>query len=235
MDLSSIISSAGAQRSQSALERFLKSFLDPAFGALPKFELELKVLELLIELGAISPRPGIYELVSTLKITRAKARKLIYERELRSRSPQELDEELRLVLARPLLLKRGEVFALEIENPLLADHLRARLQSLGHASDGSFSPSLVTLSLDAMVVLIESELSEAQRIASREALIAAGAPDQSFKGVLKAALKKLGEKFANEAGAAVASEASEYFAPLLQGSREAIAAVFKSVFSTPGG
>lgn len=231
LDIQAITTRAGHQRTKDALDAFLIEFLAPAFGALPKQEVELLVLRLLTQIGAVSNRPSIYELVSGLKITRAKARRLIYDQELRSRSQQELDNDMRLLLRRPIVQKRGDLFALEIENPLLADHLRARLQEQGHLTDGSFSPSLVTLTLDAMSALIESQISGADKDATFKALVAAGAPDKTLKGVLKSALKRLGERIADDTGEAVAEEVSHYLGPLLDGGKTAITAAFKSVFS----
>ena len=232
MDIPAITTRAGHQLNKEVLDRFLIQYLNPAFGALPKQEVELLVLKLLVDLGAVDARPSIYELVSKLKVTRTKARRLIYDRELRSRTSEELDDDVRTVLRSPIIQKRGDLFALEIENPLLSDHLRAKLKALGHVSDGSFSPSLVTLTLDAMVALIDSQLSDAEKTVTQKALIAAGAPEKTLKGVLKSALKKLGEKIADETGGAVAEELSDYIGPLLESSKSAITSAFKSVFAS---
>lgn len=197
------------------LVQLLTQYLTPAFGVLPKPEIDLAMLEALQQLGVVSADPSIYELVAQLRITRAKARNLIYARELRRSSSADLDAKLKALLRSPLLLKNGELFALEIENPLLADHLKARLQSLGHASDGSFSPTLVTLKIDAMVALIASCLSKDEQEAMRKALVKAGAPDTSFRGLLTGALKSLGGKLASKAGEAAVEQASDYLGPVL--------------------
>ena len=233
MDIPFITTKAGPTRTKAALDEFLTSFLDPAFGALPKSEVELLVLRLLAQVGAVSERPSVYELVSKLRVTRAKARRLIYDQDLRCRTQEELDSDIRQLLRKPVIQKRGDSFALEIENPLLSDHLRAKLQTLGHVTDGSFSPSLVTLTLDAMVALIEEQLSKADRSETFEALVKAGAPDKTLKGVLKSALKKLGEKIADDTGEAVANEVSNYLGPLLDSGKSAITSAFKSLFAKP--
>lgn len=231
MDIPAITAQSGHKRTKEALDNFLIQYLDPAFGALPKQEVELLILKLLMDLGALEDRPSIYDLVSKLKVTRAKARRLLYDRELRSRTSEDLDSDVRAALRCPIIQKRGEIFALEIENPLLSDHLRAKIQSLGHVTDGSFSPSLVTLSLDAMVTLLDSQLSDAEKALAQKALVAAGAPDMTLKGMLKSALKKLGEKVADETGGAVAKEVSDYLGPLLDSSKSAITSAFQSVFA----
>jgi hypothetical protein len=234
MDIKSATTKAGHKKTKEALDDFLEAYLKPAFGALPKPEVELLVLKLLAGIGAISDRPSVYDLVSNLKVTRSKARKLIYDQELRTRTREELDSDVHDLLRRPILQKKGDAFALEIENPLLSDHIRAKLKALGHVTDGSFSPSLITLSSDAMVALIEDQLSDKDQATARDALIKAGAPDGSFKGVLKGALKKLGEKIAAESGQAVAENISQYVEPILEGSKTAIVSAFKTVFDKDG-
>ena len=203
-------------------------------GALPKSEVELLILRLLAQIGALSERPAVYELVSNLKITRSKARKLIYDQELRTRTVVELDEDVRDFLRTPIVQKRGDLFAIEIENPLISDHIRAKLKVLGHVTDGSFSPNLVTLTLDAMVALIEAQLTEDQKTETLDALVKAGAVDKSLNGVLKAALKKLGEKIADETGHAIAEEASDYIGSLLDARGSVITTYFGALFAGEG-
>ncbi len=215
MDIDKLLAETPEPQARRVLAQLLKHYLNPAFGVLPKAEVELAMLEALQQLGLIGPDPGLYELVAKLRITRAKARNLIYARELRRSSTADLDAKLKLLLRAPLLLKQGELFGLEVENPLLADHLKARLQALGHASDGSFSPSLVTLKLEAMVALLASCLSPDEQEKIRKALVKAGAPDLSLRGLLGSALKQLGGKLAASAGEAAAEQAADYLGPLL--------------------
>lgn len=237
MDLEKIIRDIGDAKSASALKTLLERFLDPVFGALPKSEIELLLLETLAEVGAISAEPGVYELVSKLRVTRTKARNLIYERELRRLSTTELDSRVRNLLKRPIIQKAGEQFVLEVENPLVSDHLRSKVQALGHVSDGSFSPSIVKLPLDAVVALIEYYIPEDQRAPVKTALIEAGAPDTSFKGVLKAVLKKVAGKVASDTGEALLDNASEYISPIVDAAlgdlTEKISDVFRAAAEDP--
>lgn len=230
MFISDITKQVGPQQTKAALDAFLSAYLAPAFGALPKQEVELLVLRLLMQINAVDHRPSVYELVSKLKINSAKARKLIYEQELRVRTNEELDADIRNLIRKPILLKRGQAYALEVENPLLADHLRAKLKKLGHLTDGSFSPSIITLSIDALVALINAQLTVLEQEEAKLALLKAGAPDTSFKGVLKSALGKLGNKIADESGQAVASEVAQYIGPILDGTKSAITKVFMPIF-----
>lgn len=97
-----------------ALIALLDSFLNPAFGALPKLEVELIILDALESLGAISPAPQAYELISKLKVTRPKANKLIYERELRRSNHEDLEARIKALLRKPLIDKKGNHFMLEV-------------------------------------------------------------------------------------------------------------------------
>lgn len=222
MDIKLIINALPEANAKAVLAQLLERYLTPAFAALPKNEVELLVLDALEQVGAISADPQLYELVSKLKVTRAKARRLIYDRELRHSSSADLDAKVKALLKRPLLQKQGELFVLEVENPLVSDHLRDKVQQLGYVSDGSFSPSLIKLGLEAITALIASLLSTAEQEQVRLALVAAGAPDGSFKGVLKATLKKVASKVAADSGEALMDKAAGYLAPIVDASIAAL-------------
>ena len=230
MDLDRTLARARRAELEAALGDFLHRYLEPAFGTLPKLEVELAVLRLLEDLRAIDPNHGIYDLVSDLKVTRSKARTLIYERELRRLSTNELDQKVRDLLKRPAILKDGNLFVLEVENPLVSDHLRSRVQKLGHLTDGSFSPSIVRLSLGAMAALIESYLDEQSKREVGRVLVQAGAPDTSFSGVLKAVLKRVAGKVANSSGEALIEAASDYVGPIVEGAAQQVAATATDLF-----
>lgn len=222
MDIKHIINALPEANAKAVLAQLLERYLTPAFAALPKNEVELLVLDALEQVGAISADPQLYELVSKLKVTRPKARRLIYDRELRHSSSADLDAKVKALLKRPLLQKQGELFVLEVENPLVSDHLRDKVQQLGYVSDGSFSPSLIKLGLEAITALIADLLSTAEQEQVRLALIAAGAPDGSFRGVLKATLKKVASKVAADSGEALMDKAAGYLAPIVDASIAAL-------------
>jgi hypothetical protein len=142
MDINQIVNNLNEAEAKSALSNFMQQYMSPAFGALPKNEVELIVLNILEQVRAIESNPEVYELVSKLKVTRSKARSLIYDRELRKSTESDLNEKVKSILKKPLLQKNGELFVLDVENPLVLDHLRSKVQKLGYVSDGSFSPSI---------------------------------------------------------------------------------------------
>lgn len=216
MDINQIVNDVTEDVAKDALSYFLQSYLTPAFGALPKNEIELIVLQVLEKLQAIDEEPQLYEFVSKLKVTRSKARNLLYSRELRRASEPGLDEKVKNLLKRPLIQKSGELYVIEVENPLVSDHLRSKVQKLGYVSDGSFSPSIVKLGLDAITALIESYLTAQEKADIKRVLVAAGAPDTSFRGVLKATLKKVASKVAAESGEAVMDKVADFISPILE-------------------
>lgn len=180
------------------------------------------VLNVLEELKAIDQEPELYEFVSKLKVTRSKARGLIYNRELRRSSESALNDKVKTLLKRPLIQKNGDLYVLEVENPLVSDHLRSRVKKLGYVSDGSFSPSIIKLGLDAITALVAFYLSDSERKAIKAVLVAAGAPDTTFTGVLKAMFKKLASKVAADTGDALMDKASGFISPIIDASIELI-------------
>ncbi len=219
MDIQSHLKSVSEKDIRAALGLVFESYLSPAFGSLPKREVDLLLYSALEKVGYIEAEPTLYSLVMKLRVTRSKARSLLYEQELRRLGEQELDRRILDFLKRPILQKESELFLLEIENPLVIDHLRAKVQALGYASDGSFSPSLVRLSDAAVIALLDSMLEKHAKSAVKAQLVKAGFPDKSFKGVLKDVLKAVGKKLADNAGSDVAER---ILSPIIDGAFDVI-------------
>lgn len=233
MDLDNIVNTLSEAESKAALKYFLESYTSPAFGALPKNEVELIVLNVLEQVKAIDDNPEVYELVSKLRVTRSKARGLIYDRELRRSSTDDLDAKVKELLKRPLIQKDGELFILEVENPLVSDHLRNKVQKLGYVSDGSFSPNIIKLGLEAISALTEAFVSDENKEELKRVMTAAGAvpTDTSLRGFLKGMLKKVGNKVASDSGEALADQASEYIGPLFDSALEVLTEKATALFS----
>lgn len=149
MAIQDAIADADNATCRATLAHILSEYAKPAFGALPKREIDMLMLDALVRIGYLDSEPSLYQLIQLLKVSRSKARSLVYERDLRRLGKTQLDELLRRSLIRPYILKQGDLFCLEIENPLVLDHLKDKLQRLGFATDRSFSPSLVRLSKNA--------------------------------------------------------------------------------------
>lgn len=230
MDIAGHLAACTVDQLRSALDTFLVAHTSPAFGSLSKAETELLTLALLVDLGILKEPLVTYEVVTRLHVTRAKARALIYARELRTKDADCLDEELKVALRSPILEKLGDLVSLQVDSPLLSDHIRSRLQKLGYVADGSFSPTLVKLSVDAMAALLENALPEASKDRVRATLVRAGAPDTSLRGILKATLKKIGSKVADDVGEELGSKASKYLEPILDGALDRMKGSVASLF-----
>ncbi|MDH5607270.1 MAG: hypothetical protein OEY93_10305 [Anaerolineae bacterium] len=233
MDIRQHTLNADPQGARLILAELLDAYLDPAFGALPKKEIDLIIMRALESLHFIDHDPDLYQLVTRLRVTRAKARNLLYEQELRRLSQGDLEKRVRETLKRPILQKQGELFLLEIENPLVGDHLKSKIQKLGYASDGSFNPGLIKLPLKAITALIEGIYKEDKKDikAIQAALIKAGAPDTTVRGVIKAAIKAVARKFAEETGEVLVDSVGEYMGPIVDGALESAAEKFSELFA----
>lgn len=211
-----------------ALRPFLETILTPAFGAISKRETDLAAFEMLRTLGLVDRKASLFSLMTQLRITRAKASQILFDIEVRSRGgdADALDKEVREALKATRFAKDGDFFVLEIENPLLQAHLRNRLRELGHISDTSFNSAIVRMPLDAVTDLMIALIPANNRELVRRALVAAGAPDRSIKGVLKSALKTLGSKIlgdaADQMAEGVVETASGFLGPIFEGAREGI-------------
>ena len=174
------IEELSAEAVKQAFAEVLAEYLRPAFGSISKCDFDILLFMKLQELGAIQKNPNMYDLVSELRVTRAKARNLLYEAKLRAASKEELEKELKELLQKPIFLKDGDRIAIEIDNPFLTDHLRHELKSLNHITDGSFSPELVKLTQEAYLDLFEKHLPRGQKGKIVKALVEAGWQAPSF-------------------------------------------------------
>ena len=232
MNIISQLNEKDAEEVKATFIELLRDYLTPAFGSISKRDFDILLFMKLQNLGVIDKSPEIYELVSELKVTRAKARNLLYEAKLRASTSEDLDGELKELLVNPIFLKDHDKIGIEIGNPYLIDHLRFKLKKLNHITDGSFSPELVKLTVDAYISIFESYLPETSKQEVLDSLIEIGAAsDTSFSGVLTTILKKLGTKVADEAGGQVAESIGGYLKPIIDGSVSSIAEKFSSFFS----
>ena len=222
MNLNTVLKKATKKQRDAALELILAGALNPALGALPKRELELLVLEALVMVGYLDSEPMVYDMVQRLRITKSKARSLLYDRELRRLDTSDLDEMAIEALKKPLLQSQGYAIALEIENPYLADHIRNRVNSLGHVSDGSFSPSLIRLSASAAASLVNSYLSTGDRKKVTKALAKVGGQDKSVTGLMTKVIAGAASAVAGKAGEAAINSGAEILGSLLEANEDKI-------------
>lgn len=150
---------ADPEKQKSLLVDFLNDYSTPSFGSMSKRDTDVALFSMMQELGVIKKNPQIYEVVSLLHVTSSKARNLIYEASLRRNNEETLNRSLWKHLQAPRFLATSDkMIALEIDDPLLIDHLKFKLRNLNHITDGSFNPGLVKMSYDAYASLFGDTL-----------------------------------------------------------------------------
>ena len=236
MEVTSVLDGVAEEDLRAELASFLSDFMSPAFGSLPKREIELRVFDLMRNLGVLKSEATIYSLMTDLKVTRSKASQLIFDLEIRryGTDRDRLDKLVKDALINTKFAKDGDYFVMEIENPLTLAHLRQRIRELGHFSDTSFNSSLVRAPLDVVTDLMLDLIPTDQHEAVKNALVKAGAPDNSIRAVLKGALKTLGSKVIGEAADQVAEgivdSSAKFLEPLMNAGVGAIRSRWKPLF-----
>lgn len=150
---------AESDKQKDLLISFLNDYSSPSFGSMSKRDTDVALFSMMQELGIIKMNPQIYEVVSLLHVTSSKARNLIYEASLRRNNENTLDMALLDHLKAPRFLATSDkMIALEIDDPLLIDHLKFKLRNLNYITDGSFNPGIVKMPYEAYASLFGDTL-----------------------------------------------------------------------------
>lgn len=214
--LNRAIAEASGEARATALQQMLLAHASPVFGAAKTIEHEVAAYRALQRIGFISAEPDEYELVMTHRITKAKARNLLYQVALRNKqTPEENNAALRQLLSNPRVTKEGDNILIEVPDPLLMDTLRQRIRSLGHVSDGSFSGSVAKFPVKALSALIVDLIAEEVRTAIRKKLKAQGIQGDDLTGLIGSALGQLGKRVAGKVGERVAEQIGDKVADFL--------------------
>ncbi|MEL6217826.1 MAG: hypothetical protein AAFR79_05085 [Pseudomonadota bacterium] len=235
MDITKTFEQIDPEFAKAKLCEFLVAFNTPAFGALPKREVEIRIFELMRDLGLIDPQgDSLYAIMTDLRITRAKTSQLVFDLDVRDfgGSKTALNERVREALVNTRFAKDGDYFVLEVENPLLLAHLRQEIRELGYFSDTSFNSALVRMPLEAAVALMERLIPKEHHDAIRRALVEAGAPEApTLGGVLRSAMKTLGTKVLGDVAGEVAKGASDYLGPVFDAAIAQITETWAGLFA----
>jgi hypothetical protein len=204
------------ERAKQALVKFMQAYITPAFGSLPKREIDIALFQILQDLKIFDKNPEIYTLLSSLRVTRHKARGVLYEANLRRDSDSNLDDELFDLLKDPVFLKDNDKVCLEIGNPLLIDHLKHSLRKVKRITDGSFSPELVKLTPEAYIALINAKFARVSKKDIKQALIDCGAKKQiNAKTLFLSVLKNIGTKILGDANDSAGEAIGDYLGGLI--------------------
>jgi len=196
-----------AETIKEAFIELMKAYNSPAFGSITKRDFEIELFLQLQKLGLIEKNPSLYEVVSKLKITRTRAKNLIYEANLWNKSTEDLNMELKEVLSQPSFLNDGRHISIDVENPLLQDHIKSILKTLKHITDGSFSSDILKLTPEGYIALYldvfgikDENLKVATDYFKENGLMS----DLSPKAILVGLIKHTGQKYFGEIGGQVA-------------------------------
>ena len=214
--LNQLLESASPEKARQALGIIFSPHANPVFGASKSVEHEVAALNAMKLLGYLSDKPDEFELVEKLRVTKSKARSLLYQVALRevSSAVNEADE-LREILTNPRIAVDGDFYLIEVPQPLTMDRLRHRVRKLGFLVDGSFSGSVARIKRPALAALVETIVPEAERTASFEGLKRVGYQGTDARSVIAAMLKKSGTKIAGEVGEEVIGNLGESVNALL--------------------
>ncbi len=127
-------------------DKFIKAFKSPSFGALPKKEVELLVLRLLIEAGVFREKIDSYSLSRELCIPVSKARTLYYEYQLRN-SEYNTNYIIGLLkTAQVVIVDKKAVIQIGVDSLFIKNQLEATIKELNDYPDYSFNKDILRFS-----------------------------------------------------------------------------------------
>lgn len=184
-----------------ALLLLLSPHTTPVFGSAKSIEHEVAAIKALQELQILGQEPDEFELVMTLRITKQKARNLLYQSALRQPEDEvSINANLCKLLSNPLVSKEDDKIFIEVPDPFLMDYLRQRVRRLGFISDGSFSSSVAKISTAALSALITDLIPKEERESISQKLKKQGIKGDDLSSLISGVLCQLGKKVAGTAG-----------------------------------
>lgn len=233
MDMTAIDRLSDAQ-AKKILREIFSHATTPAFGILPQRELDLLLFKAMRDCGVIKDNASLYELMTHLKVTRSKARNLLFDLEIRDNEVSEdLDRRARQALAEPRgFVKDGAYLAFGIENPVVQAHIKDKVNTLGHLTDASFDATIVKIKPSAVGPLVASLMDEKEEAEFREAMIEAGfQKDENLETLLTEGLKFIGEKTvgpaATKIGAGYLEDLADFILPHARSAKAKVVSLLK--------
>lgn len=236
MDIAGALNKLETSELQTLLGRLLEEYAQPAFGVLPKREVDLMIYRTLRDAGVVAQDTPLYQLMADLRVSRSKARNLMFDLEIRQTQSGQLDDQVRSVIMNDSYFRDANWFVLEVENPVVQAHLREICRRARVVTDASFNPSLVRLPVSGLASVLEEFLTKDQQAEVKRGLYRAGKlDDPSFRGLMKRAMSDLAGRFAGKVGGEVMDGAigavGEFLQPILSGDQEAITDIWSGIYS----
>ena len=228
MDIAEKLQTVSEHEKAEAFDDLIKKCISPALGTMSKREFEILLILKLQEIKVIEKNPEIYDMVSSFKITRSKARSLLYDVKMRTEDEETLQIELIELLSTLVFIKDGDKIMLEVTSPYLIDYIKSILKKQKQISDGSFSPENIRLSVDAYITLVESCMSLDKQKAIKKALQKCGFENNlSFRSVIKTVLSEIGKITYGKTVEGVVQSLELYIRPILQANVNEIEKVYQ--------
>ena len=219
-------------KAKKVLAGLLEQYRRPSFGSMSKRDVDNMMFKAMQDLGLINMNPQAYEVVQALHVTSSKARNLIYASALSREQGFDVDKALIEALSKPRFLTgTDKMIGIDIDNPLVIDHLKFKLRKLGYVTDGSFNQDLVKMTPEAMSALYIEYVPEQTRADLMEVLIQNGIeedPNATIHKGMSTFFKTLGEKVLDGGADALLSRISDTLPRILAGAatKAIIAALF---------
>lgn len=148
---------------------FLTAYLAPGFGNMPKREIDLLVLDLLVKhdksLSWEDP-PSAFRLAQLLGVKRGKIRALMDDLSFR-RPPISRDDlakkVLRTILSEQEIDTQTSTVKIQIEDGYCREYAKNLVRVAGGIADGSFDRSIITLSADRYLILASEVATEQEQ------------------------------------------------------------------------
>lgn len=154
---------------------FLKAYLEDGFSSMPKKEIDLLVLRLLVEHTdgwTWTDPPSAFTLAQKLRVKRGRIRSMLDELSFRNSMNEELTRtRLCTLIQRGERDSDGKKVRIQIEDGYLREYAKSLVQAEYGIVDTSFDRSIISLSADKFVVLVASVVDEKTKEKIEEEII----------------------------------------------------------------
>lgn len=143
--------------------KFLMEYTEPSFGSISKRDIDIKIFNIMRNLGVISKNPKPWEIISKLKVQSTRAKSLVYNANLQREGAFSDIEGLRKAIKKAPYINESNYVKIQIDNPLHIDQIKAILSEADYMSDGSFSPDIIKVKPKVYMYLYFYSLDEKQK------------------------------------------------------------------------
>ncbi len=145
-------------------KNFLEDYISPSFGSMPKNDINIKIFNIMRNLGLISENPDAWEVTCQLRMKRTTANNLIYDADIRREGTfNNIDNLFKDVIRNAPYDNKGDYVLLQIENHLLIDRIRTILSEAKFIPDRSFYPEIIKITPKAYMYLYVYSLDYEQK------------------------------------------------------------------------